>query len=97
MKGHVMANFIAETPQKPHQGVNSPKKMWWILHVDGASRVSGSRMGLLLQSSTGEQLEQAIRLGFPTFNNEAKYEAILVGLSIALTLSTSKLEIHSDS
>ena len=54
-------------------------------------------MGLLLQSSTGEQLEQAIRLGFPTFNNEAKYEAILVGLSIALTLSTSKLEIHSDS
>ncbi|WJZ86481.1 hypothetical protein VitviT2T_005931 [Vitis vinifera] len=27
MKGHVMANFIAETPQKPHQGVSSPKKM----------------------------------------------------------------------
>nr|CAN65353.1 hypothetical protein VITISV_012644 [Vitis vinifera] len=74
MKGHVMANFIAETPQKPHQGV------------------SGSRMGLLLQSSTGEQLEQAIRLGFLAFNNEAKYEAILTRLSLALTLSTENMK-----
>ncbi|RVW16613.1 Transposon Tf2-8 polyprotein [Vitis vinifera] len=36
--------------------------------------------GLLLQSPTGEHLEQAIRLGFPASNNEAEYEAILSGL-----------------
>ena len=48
-------------------------------------------MGLLLQSLTSEQLEQAIRLGFPVSNNEAEYEAILSGLDLALTLSVSKL------
>ncbi|RVW13430.1 hypothetical protein CK203_102345 [Vitis vinifera] len=31
---------------------------WWTLRVDGASRSSGSGVGLLLQSPTGEHLEQ---------------------------------------
>lgn len=53
-------------------------------------------MGLLLQSPIGEQLEQAIRLEFLASNNEAKYKAILAGLSVALTLLASKLEICSD-
>ncbi|RVW95941.1 hypothetical protein CK203_027601 [Vitis vinifera] len=63
---------------------------WWTLHVDEASWTSGFWIGLLLQSPTGEQLEQAIRLGFPTSNNEAEYEAILSGLNLALALSASK-------
>ena len=42
-------------------------------------------------------MEQAIRLGFPASNSEAEYEAILFGLNLALALSTSKLEICSDS
>ena len=67
--------------------------MW----VDGASRSSGSGVGLLLQSPTGEHLEQAIRMGFPASNNEAEYEAILSGLDLALALSVSKLRIYSDS
>ena len=50
-----------------------------------------------MQSPTGEQLEQAIRLGFPTSNNEAEYEAIISGLDLDLTLSVSKLRIYSDS
>ncbi|RVW42819.1 hypothetical protein CK203_079957 [Vitis vinifera] len=73
------------------------KKEWWTLRVDGASRSSGSGVGLLLQSPTGEHLEQAIRLGFPTSNNKAKYEAILSGLDLALALSVSRLWVYSDS
>ena len=45
----------------------------------------------------GEQLEQAIRLGFPTSNNEPEYKAILFGLNLTLALSVSKLQIYSDS
>ena len=67
------------------------------LRVDGASRSSRSGVGLLLQSPTGEHLEQAIRLGFPASNNEAEYEAILSGLDLALALSISKLLVYSDS
>ncbi|XP_034709724.1 uncharacterized protein LOC117932556 [Vitis riparia] len=67
--------------------------------VLGYSRRSTQRsgVGLLLQSPTGEHLEQAIRLGFPASNNEAEYEAILSGLDLVLTLSVSRLRIYSDS
>ena len=67
------------------------------MRVDGASRSSGSGVGLLLQSPTGEHLEQAIRLEFSASNNEAEYKAILSGLDLALALSVSKLRIYSDS
>nr|CAN67611.1 hypothetical protein VITISV_011154 [Vitis vinifera] len=65
--------------------------------TDGASRSSGSCVGLLPQSPTGEHLKQAIRMGFPALNNEAEYEAILSGLDLALALSVSKLRVYSDS
>ena len=97
MKGQVMADFVLEYSRKPGQHEESSKKEWWTLRVDGASRSSGSGVGLLLQSPTGEHLEQAIRLGFSASNNEAEYEAILSGLDLALALSVSKLRIYSDS
>ncbi|RVW22433.1 hypothetical protein CK203_099235 [Vitis vinifera] len=65
--------------------------------VEPASRSSRSGVRLLLQSPTGEHLEQAIRLGFPASNNETEYEAILSGLDLALALSVSKLRVYSDS
>ncbi|RVW23899.1 hypothetical protein CK203_094672 [Vitis vinifera] len=67
------------------------------LSMKGHLTSSGSGVGLLLQSPTGEHLEQAIRLGFSASNNEAEYEAILSGLDLALALSVSKLRIFSDS
>lgn len=64
--------------------------------MDGASRALGSKIGLCLQSPIREQIEQVIRLRFSASNNEAEYEAILVGLNLALTLSTAKLKIYSN-
>ncbi|RVW85539.1 Gag-Pol polyprotein [Vitis vinifera] len=97
MKGQVMADFVLEYSQKPTQHKEPREEEWWTLRVDGASRSSGSGVGLLLQSPLGEQLEQVIRLGFPASNNKAEYEAILSGLDLALTLSVSKLRVYSDS
>ncbi|RVX18537.1 Retrovirus-related Pol polyprotein from transposon 17.6 [Vitis vinifera] len=96
-KGQVMADFVLEYSRRPNQHHESSEQEWWTLRVDGASRSSGSGVGLLLQSPTGEHLEQAIRLGFSASNNEAEYEAILSGLDLALALSVSKLRIYSDS
>ena len=59
--------------------------------------MSESRVGLILQSPIGELIEQAIRLSFFAFNNETKYETILVRLDLALILVITKLEIKSDS
>ena len=97
MKGQVMTDFVLEYSQRPCQRQEPNEEKWWTLRVDGASRSSGSGVGLLLQSPTGEHLEQAIRLGFPASKNEAEYEVILSGLNLALALSVSKLRIYSDS
>ncbi|RVX15817.1 Transposon Ty3-G Gag-Pol polyprotein [Vitis vinifera] len=91
--GRLRARIFTKTRPAPRIS----EQEWWTLRVDGASRSSGSGVGLLLQSPTGEHLEQAIRLGFSASNNEAEYEAILSGLDLALALSVSKLRIYSDS
>ncbi|KAL6332735.1 hypothetical protein AAG906_014642 [Vitis piasezkii] len=39
----------------------------------------------------------SICLNFPASNNETKYEAVMVGLELALTRVASKVEIQSDS
>ena len=92
-----MADFVLEFSRRPIQHKEPSEEEWWTLRVDGASRSLGSGVGLLLQSPTGEHLEQSIRLGFPTSNNEAEYEAILSRLDLALALSVSKLRVYSDS
>ncbi|RVW20895.1 hypothetical protein CK203_113694 [Vitis vinifera] len=43
IKSQVMADFIAETPQSS-QLAEPCREGWWILHVDGASRASGSEV-----------------------------------------------------
>ncbi|KAL6319598.1 hypothetical protein AAG906_020675 [Vitis piasezkii] len=90
-----MADFVLEYSQRPAQHREPRGEEWWTLQVDGASRSSGSGVGLL--AIPGRTMEQAIRLGFPASNNEAEYEAILSGLDLALALSVSRLRIYSDS
>ena len=92
-----MVDFIAKIPQQPSQLKEPGREGWWILFVDKASRTSGSGIGPLLRSPIGEQLEQAIWIGFPASNNETEYKAILSKLNLALALSASKIEICSDS
>ncbi|RVW76103.1 hypothetical protein CK203_049155 [Vitis vinifera] len=53
MKGQVMADFVLEYSRRPSQHHESSKQEWWTLRVDGASRSSGSGVGLLLQSPMG--------------------------------------------
>ncbi|RVW17407.1 hypothetical protein CK203_094155 [Vitis vinifera] len=77
----------------------SPKEQKPVYYVSRALADVETRLWswALIQSPTGEHLEQAIRLGFSASNNEAEYEAILSGLDLALALSVSKLRIYSDS
>ncbi|RVW31692.1 hypothetical protein CK203_103248 [Vitis vinifera] len=97
--GHVRntsKNRLSLAQRISHLQARSTPDDWWSLHVDGASRSSGSGVGLFLKAPTGERLGQSIRLDFPASNNEAEYEAILSGLELATTLNASKVKIHSD-
>ena len=93
-KGQVLADFLVEIPQA---GVSYGSMKCWILNVDGASRQTGAGIDLKLKSLAEERIEQAIHLGFSASNNESKYEAILAGIELTVTVSTDMLLIQSGS
>ncbi|XP_011078517.1 uncharacterized protein LOC105162221 [Sesamum indicum] len=54
-----------------------------ILHVDGSSNASNGEAGILIQGPKGVEIKVAARLSFPATNNEAEYEALILGLELA--------------
>ena len=62
-----------------------------------ASWKTRAGIGQQLNSSGGDKIEQAIRLGFSTLNNESEYEVILTEIELATELSADKFIIRSDS
>ena len=63
----------------------------------GASNSKGAGVRNRLHHSRMVYHEQSFILGFPVTNNEAKYEAVIVGLRMATTLGVTGLEICCDS
>ena len=63
--------------------------------MDGASRKTGAGVGFTFKALIEERIEQAIRSGFPTSNNEMEYEVILVGIDLAISVSSEKIIIQS--
>ncbi|KAL0415989.1 UNVERIFIED_CONTAM: Transposon Ty3-G Gag-Pol polyprotein [Sesamum latifolium] len=53
--------------------------------------------GVVLESPQGDKFEYAIKLEYPSSNNEAEYEAFLAGGELALAAGARKIVIYSDS
>ena len=68
----------------------------WKVYVDGATNHMGSGVGLVLVSSERITIEKFLRLGFSATNNEAKYEALLVGMTMVHKLGGKVVEVFSD-
>ena len=111
VKGQVLADLMvefAETPLKERLkeqnmdgklvGVISLQEpLSWKVYVDGAANHRGSGVRLVLMSPTRIIIEKSMRLGFSTTNNEAKYEALLVGITVVQKMDEKVVEIFSDS
>ncbi|GJU54011.1 reverse transcriptase domain-containing protein [Tanacetum coccineum] len=69
----------------------------WKLYTDGAASSNCSSAGLMLIDPEGKEYTYALRFEFETTNNEAAYEALLVGLRIAQEMEIVSLEIFIDS
>ena len=52
----------------------------WKVYVDGAANQRGSGVGLVLVSPEKITIEKSLRLSFSATNNEAEYEALLMGM-----------------
>ena len=65
--------------------------------MDGSSNQRAGGVRVVLQSPKGDFVECMIRLQFPTTNNKAEYEAVLLGLDLAKATEASSVVMHYDS
>jgi len=99
INGQALADFIAEFTDRgdSEEETASDVAVQWKLCVDGARNDYCSGAGIVLETPKGRSLCYALRLEFPSTNNEAEYEASIVGLRIAKELNIKALQIYSDS
>ncbi|GKV21351.1 hypothetical protein SLEP1_g31337 [Rubroshorea leprosula] len=64
--------------------------------TDGASSSKGSRAGAFLVGLDGYRSEHALKFNFDATNNMAEYEALLLGLQLALELKVMAIRVYSD-
>jgi ribonuclease HI len=67
------------------------------MYFDGSLKLQGVGAGILFIALRDEQLKYALQLLFLASNNVAEYEALVHGLSIAVSLGIKKLMVYGDS
>ena len=96
IKGQVLADLVAEFAESPLEVevekqvmdgklvgiVSLQEPLSWKVYVDGAVNQRESGMGLVLISLEKITIEKSLRLSFLAINNEVKYEALLVGMTM---------------
>ncbi|XP_019200215.1 PREDICTED: uncharacterized protein LOC109193838 [Ipomoea nil] len=98
IKGQALADFIVECTAREATGrVREDDEEWWTLSTDGSSSAKSCGGGVVLITPEGFWAYYALRFAFKLSNNEAEYEALLVGLRLALNMRVKKLKIRCDS
>ncbi|XP_074359082.1 uncharacterized protein LOC141698308 [Apium graveolens] len=110
IKGQALADFFLEFPSSCEVSGNecatesTPMEIpmencspWWTLYVDGAVNGNGAGSGIVRVSPKGHKLQSSIHFGFKATNNDAEYEALIVGLKLALEKKVENLNMFSDS
>ncbi|KAF7112289.1 hypothetical protein RHSIM_RhsimUnG0243900 [Rhododendron simsii] len=92
-----MADFLAEYTYPEPEELPKEEPKPWVLQVDGSTTKDASGACLILTSPKGQCLSYALRFEFKTTNNEAEYEALVVGLELASAVGASHVLAKSDS
>ncbi|XP_075515608.1 uncharacterized protein LOC142550256 [Primulina tabacum] len=86
--------FIGEQAEFPVCGVGVQP---WELKFDGSSTETAAGAGIVITSPRGVKTALSFNLGFPCTNNQAEYEALVIGLEILKDLGAKELLISGDS
>ncbi|XP_065629196.1 uncharacterized protein LOC112040990 [Quercus suber] len=111
VKGQILADLVAEFTEPSLEEVAVTRGMdeklvgmisqqdpaRWEVYVDGAANRKGSGVGLVLTSPEGIIIEKSLRLDFGATNNEAEYEALLMGMAVVRRMGGKVVELFSDS
>ncbi|KAL0286846.1 UNVERIFIED_CONTAM: Retrovirus-related Pol polyprotein from transposon opus [Sesamum angustifolium] len=93
--GVVTITHLKQVLGKPEEEVS--KERPWLLHVDGSSTTQGSGAGVVITSPQEEDMEFAIKFDFKASNNETEYEALVLGMRMALDAGALHLIAYCDS
>ncbi|XP_068474991.1 uncharacterized protein [Phaseolus vulgaris] len=91
IKSQCLANFLVELAPQPDILTECT------LYVDGLSNKTSCGAGVVLEGRGDLRVEQALQFTFKAKNNQAEYEAILVGLNLAHDLGAHEVVCKSDS
>ena len=69
----------------------------WMLYVDGSSNSKQCGAGVVLESPDWLKVEQSLHFNFKASNNQAEYEALIVGLNLAGDMEVKQLKCFTDS
>ena len=111
VKGQVLAELVAKFAESPlEEGVEAQHMdeksvgmisqqgpLSWKVYVDGVANQKVSEVGLVLVSLERITIEKTLRLDFSATNNEVKYEALQIGMTMVQKMGKKAVEIFSDS
>jgi ribonuclease HI len=93
IKSQVLADFVVELSSPAQE--KAP--FVWLLSVDGSSNLKGSGAGVVLEGPDDILIEQSLRFEFKASNNQAEYEALIAGMTLAQEMGAENLRAKSDS
>ena len=67
------------------------------MHFDGSKMLAGLGAGVVLTSPTGDTVQCVLQILYIDSNNVAKYEALLHGLWMTVSMGIQRLEVRGDS
>ena len=111
VKGQVLEDLVAEFIEPLMEELKLAENMdgkligiisqhdlsFWEVYVDGASNQKGSGIKLVPISPEKVIVEKSLKLNFSATNNEAKYKALLIGITMVQKMGGKSVKVFLDS
>ncbi|KAM2220627.1 hypothetical protein ACFX1S_019814 [Malus domestica] len=104
VKGQALADFLAHHPSLYGFGGNDveigmveARDNYWTMYFDGSSTSTSAGVAIVLQSPHQHRWFFSLKFDFECTNNQAKYEAIVIGLSVLHDLRDVRVLVFGDS
>lgn len=107
VKGQALADFLAHHPSSAIEpmddveiGTIETRPMqnnFWTMHFDGSSTETSAGAGVTIESPEGELFQFAFQFEFRCTNNQAEYEALIIGMEILQEMGARRVLIRGDS
>ncbi|XP_050217512.1 uncharacterized protein LOC126668350 [Mercurialis annua] len=98
VKGQVLADFLSDHPGVDiKEGIGCMELHPWKLWFDGSITEKGAGAGIVIISPSGARFKISCSLTFKCTNNQAEYEALILGLEILMELGAKLIQVWGDS